>query len=468
MRRKVAAGFAFVGCLSLAVAGLSVGHAVYAGDEVPGMITVSDAGSAPVELNAPQGPAKATTEPEGAARQKPASERKSPTQAKEDGGTKKPPTPDKGEDALKGAPAAEKPAEVGKAKKPAAKIPAPARLPLSPQMAALRDRVRAVLASHFREPINTDDNSPAQILSFCLAFGCDTEIRYGNAAGSTMSGIGCLCYDYPCAGYRMLRVSDGKVMARVGYALQESPGEMLAVLAQSAVPDNYEIRAGQWRGHVSDLVEAEKLSCVPGIDLSQKLIGLSYYLPDGATWKNARGDEWSLERLVREELNRSPASDGPEATDHLMGLAYALDRHTRDGRTAAGQYERARKFLAEYEDFALGLQNTDGSWNPAVFSAKGSGRELVGVLRATGHILEWLVSSLPEDRLQDRRVLLSMNYVTSLIENSYGQSNVPSTSTREITALMHALHALRVYDHRVFQQAGPDRPAQPASPSATP
>lgn len=455
MRRKVAVGLTFAGWVSLAIAGTSVERVAYAEDETAGSVAVSDSGGAPA-----------------------------------DAGTKKPPTPDKSEDSGEGGPAAEKPAEAGSSakkvpqaagsgkankkpaetakEKPAAKIPAPARLPLSPQMAALRDRVRAVLAGHFREPLNTDDNSPAQILSFCLAFGCDTEIRYGNSAGNAMSGIGCLCYDYPCAGYRMLRVSDGKLTARVGYALQESPGEMLAVLAQSAVPDNYEIRVGQWRGHVSDLVETEKLSCIPGIDLSQKLIGLSYYLADGATWKNARGDGWSLERLVREELNRSPASDGPEATDHLMGLAYALNRHTRDGRTAAGQYQRARKFLAEYEDFALGLQNTDGSWHPGFFSAKGSGRELVGVLRATGHILEWLVSSLAEDRLQDRRVLLSMNYVTSLIENSYGQSNLPYASTREITALMHALHALRVYDHRVFQQAGPDKPAQPASSTAAP
>jgi len=39
---------------------------------------------------------------------------------------------------------------------------------LSPQMTALRDRVRKVLVHYFREPINTNDNTPAEILSFCL------------------------------------------------------------------------------------------------------------------------------------------------------------------------------------------------------------------------------------------------------------------------------------------------------------
>jgi hypothetical protein len=241
---------------------------------------------------------------------------------------------------------------------------------------------------------------------------------------------------------------------------------MLAVLAQSTVPVGYEIRIGEWRGHVSDLVETEKLSCIPGIDLSQKLIGLSYYLPDGATWKNARGDAWSLERLVREELNRSPASDGPDATNHLMGIAYALDRHARDGRKIDGQYERAQKFLAEYRDFVFGLQNADGSWNAGFFAAKGASRDVSGVLRATGHILEWLVASLPVGRLEDRRVLRAVAYVTTLVEGFYDQANVAYGSTREIGSLMHALHALKLYDRRVFKPAEPERPEKPDAPQS--
>jgi hypothetical protein len=335
---------------------------------------------------------------------------------------------------------------------------------LDAQMTALRDRVRAVVAHHFREPLNTDDNPPAQILKFCLAYGCDTEIRYGGSAGSAMNGIGCLCYGYPCAGYRLFAVDDRKVLARVGYGLQDSPGELLAVLAQSAVPESYEIRVGPWRGTVSSLVESEKLSCLPGGDLSQKLIGLSHYLPDGAAWKNAGGDAWSLERLVRDELNRSPASDCADVTDHLTGLAYALDRHVRDGRSADGQYERVQKFLTEYQDFALGLQNADGSWNPGFFAARGASRNASGVLRATGHILEWLVASLPADRLQDRRVVLSVAFVAALLEGSYAQANVANASTREIDAVMHAVHALKIYDRRVFKPAEPEKPEKPDAP----
>jgi len=480
MRRKVAVGLVFVGWASLSVVGMLAGRVGRAEAEAFGGPAAAGSNSAPIELNGPAKPIKAgpggEAAPDGtqvlSVRQKSAAGKKATTPAKGQEAGKKKPASEKPPEADDDAKKAPSPAEPGKAtppaepgkEKPPAGTSAPSRLPLSPQMTALRDRIRAVLARHFREPLNTNDNSPAQVIDFCLAFGCDTEIRYGGSAGNAMSGIGCLCYDYPCAGYRLFRVEDRKLTARMGYAFQKSPGEMLAMLAQSTVPESYEIRIGEWRGHVSDLVETEKLSCIPGIDLSQKLIGLSYYLPDGAVWKNARGDGWSLERLVREELNRSPASDGPEATNHLMGLACALDRHARDGRKINGQHERAEKFLAEYQDFAFGLQNADGSWNAGFFAAKGASRDVSGVLRATGHILEWLVASLPADRLEDRRVLLSVGYVTTLVEGSYDQVNMAYASTREIGSLMHALHALNLYDRRVFKPAESEKPEKPDTP----
>jgi len=337
---------------------------------------------------------------------------------------------------------------------------------LTPEMTALRDRVRRVLVHYFREPINTSDNMPVEVLSFCLAFGCDTEVRYGGSAGNAMNGIGCLCYGYPCANYRLLAVQEKRVIARVGYAFQQVPGQLLAVLAQSAVPESYEIRVGDWRGSVADLVASEKLSCMSGIELSQKLIGLADYVPDEATWKNAAGEVWSLERIVREELSRSPASYNPAVTRHLMGLTFAMERHCRHGHSCEGQYGRAKKFLAEYDQYAFSLQNADGTWHPDFFAARGPSRDTSGVLRATGHILEWLLSLIPADRLQDRRIERSVTILTNLLEEPYARVNFTATSTQEIDAVMHAVRALRIYDRRVFKPADPDKPAAPQAETA--
>ena len=323
-----------------------------------------------------------------------------------------------------------------------------------------------VVANGFRQPINTDDNTPTEVLDFCLAFGCDTEVRYGGSAGSAMNGIGCLCYNYPCAGYRLLAMGDRKPIARVGYSLEQRPGQLLAVLAQSAVPETYEIRVGDWHGTVANLIEAEKNACSAGLDLSQTLIGLAYYLPAEASWTNTAGESWSLERILREELGRSPATSGPEMTSYLMGLTYAMDRHCHAGHPCTGQYERAKKFLAEYERYAMSLQNSDGSWHPDFFAAKGIGRDASGVLRATGQILEWLVVLLPDDRLQERPVVAAVDYLTKLLEGPYANLNIMTASTQEISAVMHAIHALRIYDRRIFKPADSSKSETPSSQTA--
>ena len=56
---------------------------------------------------------------------------------------------------------------------------------------------------------------------------------------------------------------------------------------------------------VADLIESEKLGCQTGMELTFKLISLSHYLDPDATWKNSTGEEWSISRLIHEEI-KSP------------------------------------------------------------------------------------------------------------------------------------------------------------------
>jgi hypothetical protein len=171
---------------------------------------------------------------------------------------------------------------------------------LSKEAVALRDRIRRTLALYFHQPVNTADNTPAEILAFCLAYGCDTEVRYGSSAGQAASGVGCLCWNYPCAGYQLLTLQDQRPVARMGYGLQAYPSQLLGVLAMSAVPAKYQVRIGSFQGTVADLVAAEQLDCRSGADLSHKLIGMAFYVPEDQTWKNRLGETWSVERLLGE------------------------------------------------------------------------------------------------------------------------------------------------------------------------
>ena len=104
--------------------------------------------------------------------------------------------------------------------------------------------------------------------------------------------------------------------------------------------------------------------------MSLKLIGLAYYVDD-APWKNDLGEEWSLEKIVREELNQPVLSATDGGLNRLLGLAYANNRREKKNLPLEGQYARAEKYLSDFRKFAFNLQNSDGSWG-YFLSARGT------------------------------------------------------------------------------------------------
>lgn len=336
----------------------------------------------------------------------------------------------------------------------------PEQLKLSPALVALRDRLRAVLAFYGSSQIfNTRDHTPNDILNLCLAFGAEAEVAYDGPGGSKANAIGCLVWNLPCAGYSLLQVGDGRIMPRVGYGFQDRPAQFLAILAQSRVVEEYEIRAGGLRQTVADLVAFEKLGCRAGTDMSLRLVALSYYLPADAVWQTPYGESWSLERVLREELEREVSQADSEATNRLLGISYAVDHCRQHDQPLKGQFARADQHLTDCQKFALGIANADGSWHPRFFAARGPSSDAWGSLRATGHILEWLAFSLADERLTEPQLVKSVSYLTEVLENWRGFLNVGSLSPRHTSTLMHALHALATYDRRVFKPHDARKPA---------
>ena len=321
--------------------------------------------------------------------------------------------------------------------------------PLGPEMEALRKRVRQAMEYYSRQPLDTKNNTADHILKACLAFGCDTVVRQGGASGEPINGFTCLCWNYPCGGYNLLKMADGHIAARVGYGLQSNPSEFLAVLALARVPREYPIRVGKTTRTVADLVESEKLACRSGSDLSFALIGLSRYLRAGAVWKNGLGEKWSVSRLLKEELDHAQEPSPSGGTQRLLAISYAVDRRAKRGQPIKGQYRRAKKYIDKYHGYALALQNPNGSWHPAFFKYRGEGGSSMGQINSTGRILAWLVSSLPDKKLDDPRVVRSVAFLANTLTGRR-QRSLASTSAADIAARMNAVYALKVYNRRVF------------------
>ena len=346
--------------------------------------------------------------------------------------------------------------------------PAPEVLPeLSSEMAALRDLVRRKLAAGFNRPPGTRENTPTEIIHHCLAFGCDATVRNAADGHRPMNAIGCLAWNFSCGGYRLMLSNGQQVMARVGYGLQQRPGQFLAVLAQSAVPEDYEIRVGEHRGTVADLVEYEKLDCRSRTDLSAKLIGLSFYVEANQTWKNQLGETWSVQRMMEEELDRQVTSGKTELTDQLLGLSYAMHQQVRRKLPLEGQYARAKTHIARVQNHALELQNPDGSWHPRILTAKGTSKDRAGLLRSNGRILEWLALSFPKDRLDDPQLVSSVVYVAGLLNGRNSRRRSTAVTAAGMVDRLHALRALSVYNQRYFKPRDRQEPVSEAKKSVT-
>jgi len=343
----------------------------------------------------------------------------------------------------------------------------PAKPPLSPEMAAFRDQVRRTLSQVYSRSLSAQNNLPAEVLAFSRAFGHTAEIFSGGRSNQKINAVGAVCWNYPCGGYKLLRTDGKQIVARVGYGYQERPAQLLAVLALNRVPDSYELRIGDHRGTIANLIASEKLACRKGLDQSQTLIGLAFYAAQETTWKNDLGEKWSVERLLAEELNRKVDASRIDVIDRLMGISYALNRLDEKKVPTKGLIDRCRNHVEQFQDFTLGLQNDDGTWNPGFLAYRGTSKDATGSLFSTGAVLTWLVYSLPEERLEDERVVRGLAYLNKQL--AYGarrRTATPSTS-QDMIGQMNAARAISLYDVRYFTPRTPEKPVEESEAKET-
>ena len=80
----------------------------------------------------------------------------------------------------------------------------------------LGHRVRRTVAFHHNQVLNTRENTATEIMLSCLAFGCNAQVDRADAKTKSqrLNGITCLCWNYPCAGYEPLAISEGRIAAK--------------------------------------------------------------------------------------------------------------------------------------------------------------------------------------------------------------------------------------------------------------
>ena len=320
----------------------------------------------------------------------------------------------------------------------------------TPEQLALRDKIRRVLEMYAPRHQNTRDHSPWEVMHAIIAYGVDTQLFKGGPSGEKVNAIGWMCYNYPCAGEQILFVNRGKIDARRGPGLQGHFGQFLAILAQSHVKLDYPMYVSGKQFTLADLVEHEKSNCVAGEELTFKLIALMHYLDSDDTWKSRDGQEWSIQRLVHEEIKQPIRGAACGGTHRLMGLSYSVNKRLQRSKPIVGEFARAQAFIQDYHRYTFSMQNPDGSFSTEWFTRRGDSPDIDRRLKTSGHILEWIVFSLSDDELRDPRMIKAVDYVaTILLKND--------THKWEIGPLGHGLHSLSIYSNRVFKDSEPAR-----------
>ena len=317
--------------------------------------------------------------------------------------------------------------------------------PKSPRLQRLRVRIAQTLAMYQRRPMNTSHHSPWEIMHGFVGFGIPTKIRAGGPRGELVNAIGWMNSGGRCRGQVMLTLRDEKPHALYGVGLQGHSAQYLAILAQCRVSAKSPLLLGGRNFTVADLIDDEKLNCRTGTELTFALIGLAHYLPTDAVWRSSDGEMWSLDRLMQEEINQPIRTAPCGGTHRLFSLAYGCQRRLRATGELDGVYQRANIYVREYQNLTLRrLQNRDGSFSTEWFKYPDNREDDVDrKVQTTGHILEWLVASLDQERLYENRIIAAAEFIATALAREPGRNWKDGP-------LGHALHSLSIYQERVW------------------
>lgn len=332
---------------------------------------------------------------------------------------------------------------------------------LDPRLENLRDRLRWVLDYHAKRPLNTSQHNAWEVMHMVIAQGVKSQVLVGGPRGEPQTAIGWLCFNHTFQGNRILTIDNGRPIGVIGVGLQGHPGQLLAILAQAHLRRDYPMHVAGRSFTVEDLIENERLTCRSGTELTFKLIAAAHYLSTDATWKNDSGQTWSISRLVREEIRAPIQGAACGGTHRLMGLAYAVRKRRKEGKPLDGEFRRANQYLQDYHRYAFQLQNPDGSFSTQWLESREGRPDLERRLQTSGHILEWLVFSLSDEELRQADTVRAVEYLTDLLADR-------PERRWSIGPLAHGLHALALYDQRVFRplDAKPQDEASEDTPPA--
>jgi hypothetical protein len=250
-----------------------------------------------------------------------------------------------------------------------------------------------------------------------------------------------------------LRSDGGKIIARVGHGYQRQPGDFAAILAMSNIMPNYELKVGNSPYTIEHLIASERLAVSKGMNMSMSLVALSFYGESKNQWKNEMDEVWNIEKMVTSELNRTFDQGTSDATDWLLGLTAAVKLYESENQPIRGPLALAKKQIQTYHEFVLSIQNDRYLWHPKFFLYKGFNPDAFETMYSSGHVLRWLIYSLPDKDLRNPQVERAVMSLATTVNRIKPDTMANILTTKELEGLGVSLHALSLYYQRTFGES---------------
>ncbi|MBX3435985.1 MAG: hypothetical protein KF861_00620 [Planctomycetaceae bacterium] len=292
--------------------------------------------------------------------------------------------------------------------------------------------------------LDANQHRPWQITHGLLAMRRDFMLRDGNR---TVNAIDWISNGGTFRGEYWFEATEHGGRAHpyngVPYEFEGHVNQTLALLAHSNLPLTHEFTVARGRKvTMADMVRHAQMTVSTKEEITWTLWFLTHYLDIDTEWTNAAGEPWSLEELVRLQTKGKVIGAPCGGTHGLFAIAYARNAYLYKHGELRGVWFEADQKVKQHIELARSLQNPDGSFSTEMFKGPGHSRDFNERIKASGHMLEWLMMAVPHSRLNEAWIRKSVaSIATDLVHNA--------ARPAECGPLYHALNSLILYRDRV-------------------
>lgn len=225
------------------------------------------------------------------------------------------------------------------------------------------------------------------------------------------------------------------------YAFEGHPNQFLAFYAMAGLPLDHKFKAENKTITISSMIRNAKAEVNTDEEITWTLWAFSRYLPWDTEWVSKKGEQWSMETLVRVQMQSNPTKSACGGTHGLFALASSVNNYMKDQKQLRGTWLEANMRVRQYIEYARSMQNRDGSFSANYFEGPEYASDVNKRVSTTGHTLEFVMEGLPQNKLNETWVRNAVARVARDLIDYKAQPLEPG-------GMYHAIDSLVIYRER--------------------